>query len=482
VDDALYTGDLDLASVTTPEDLTTLLQIVHLRADKPSLRDLQAKTRHRATPLSRTVVSEMLRGIRKPRRAVMVSFLLACGVQDDHIGPWLRAWERIATQQPMPVQNKATHVPSGGQGQVAADLADRSNFSVPLQEVVGVAQERNASASVPAKIAVAVENATTARLRDEIDQLSADDARLRPDLAATDRQNAEQPDRVSAANARTGRSPTVSRRELGVLLRALRNEKRLTVEQVAERLLCSPSKVSRMETGHGIAAPRDIRDLCDLYEVTDQAGRDRLMQLAHEGKQQGWWQSYDLPYSTYVGLEVEALSVSDFQSSVVPGLLQTADYARACHEGAIPRLGAEDIERRVEVRLTRQALLMQADPPSFRAVLDEAVLHRAVGGPQVMRAQLEHLIEAACLPNVTLQVISFDVGAHPGMESNFNILDLPAPASSIVFVEGLVGSIYLERPEDVERYRRVFERLQEIALSPKDTIDAIARICNQSDQ
>jgi transcriptional regulator with XRE-family HTH domain len=278
------------------------------------------------------------------------------------------------------------------------------------------------------------------------------------------------------------RSPTVRRRELGALLRAIRNEKGLTVEQVAERLLCSPSKVSRMETGHGVVTARDIRDLCDLYEVTDEAERDRLKQLVREGKQPGWWQPYDLPYSTYVGLEVEALSISDFQSSVVPGLLQTADYARAGHEGTMPRLSAEDIERRIEAKLTRQALLTQPEPPSFKTVLDEAVLHRAVGGSEVMRAQLERLIEVSRLPNVTLQVIPFDVGAHPGLESNFNILDLPAPASGIVYVEGLVGPIYLERPDDVERYRKVFERLQEIALSPRDTVDAIARIRNESNQ
>src|SRR6266480_715014 len=130
------------------------------------------------------------------------------------------------------------------------------------------------------------------------------------------------------------RSPTVRRRELGALLRALRLESGLTVEQAANRLLFSMSKLSRMETGHGVTTTRDVRDLCDLYGVTDEAERDHMMQLAAEGKQQAWWQSYDLPYSTYVGLEAEATVISDFQSSVVPGLLQTADYARAGHEGA----------------------------------------------------------------------------------------------------------------------------------------------------
>jgi hypothetical protein len=160
----------------------------------------------------------------------------------------------------------------------------------------------------------------------------------------------------------------------------------------------------------------------------------------------------------------------------VPGLLQTADYARAGHEAYLPRLSPDQIERNIEAKLLRQSLLMQASPPAFAAVMDEAVLHRVVGGPRVMGAQLDRLIEAAHLPNVTLQVIPFAVGYHPGLESNFNILDLPAPAPSVVFVEGLAGSMYFERPEDLKRYREVFERLQAIALSTKDTINAIMKI------
>jgi transcriptional regulator with XRE-family HTH domain len=276
------------------------------------------------------------------------------------------------------------------------------------------------------------------------------------------------------------RSPTVRRRELGALLRALRTQRGLTVEQAADQLLCSPSKVSRMETGHGAATPRDIRDLCNLYAVTDQAERDRLMKLARESKLQGWWQSYDLTYATYVGLEAEAVAISDFQSSVVPGLLQTPDYARAGHEGTMPRLTNEQIEMQIQAKLTRQSLLTQANPLTFRAVMDEAVLRRVVGGPQVMGKQLDRLIEVARLPNVTLQIIPFTVGSHPGLESNFNILELPKPTPSIVFVEGLVGSMYLERAEDLKRYQEVFERLQTVALSPKDTINAIAKIWTQS--
>ena len=212
------------------------------------------------------------------------------------------------------------------------------------------------------------------------------------------------------------------------MLRALRTEKGLTVEQVAERLLCSPSKVSRMETGHGVATPRDIRDLCGLYEVTDQSERDRMMTLAAESKQQAWWQSYELSYETYVGLEAEAMVISAFQSSAVHGLLHTADYARAGHEAAMPRLDPHQIDLQIEAKLIRQRILTQANPPSFAVVLDEAVLHRMVGGRQIMAAQLARIMDVAPLPNVKVQVLPYEQGAHPAMESNFTILELPHQA------------------------------------------------------
>jgi Domain of unknown function (DUF5753)/Helix-turn-helix domain len=275
-------------------------------------------------------------------------------------------------------------------------------------------------------------------------------------------------------------SPTVRRRELGALLRALRNEKGMTVEQVAERLLCSPSKVSRMETGRGLATTRDIRDLCDLYEVTDEAERDRMMDLAKESKQQGWWYGYDLPYSDYVGFEAAAVSIRDYDSAIVPGLLQTADYARALHEAAVPSLASDVIEQRVVERLTRQQLLVQDNPPLFWAVMDEAVLHRAVGGPMVMRAQLERIIEVAQKPTVTVQVVPYEVGAHPALDSTFTILDFAGTAPTVVYVEGLVGWIYLDRPEDVDRYQQVFARLRTMALSPQDTVDLVASILDNT--
>ena len=250
----------------------------------------------------------------------------------------------------------------------------------------------------------------------------------------------------------------------------------MTVEQVAEQLLCSPSKVSRMETGHGIATLRDIRDLSNLYGVADEAQRDRMMRLAVEGKQQGWWEAYDLPYSKYVGLEAEAVSIHGYQSSVVPGLLQTADYARALHEAAAPKLSPDIIGQRVEVRLIRQQLLVRENPPIFKEVIDEAALHRIVGGHAVMCRQLERLIEACRLPEVTIRVIPFTVGAHPALESNFKILELTPPSPDVVYVEGLVGSFYLERPEELESFNRVFDQLQTIALSLDETVELIAKI------
>jgi transcriptional regulator with XRE-family HTH domain len=271
-------------------------------------------------------------------------------------------------------------------------------------------------------------------------------------------------------------SPALRRRELGALLRALRNRKGLTVEQVADSLLCSPSKVSRMETGQGSATARDVRDLSNLYEVTDQAERDRMMTLAREGKAPARWQRYELAYATYAELEEEALAISAFQSSVVHGLLHTADYARANHESSMPRLDPDVINLQIEAKLIRQRILTQANPPSFAVVLDEAALHRLVGGRQVMAAQLAKIADMSALPNVRVQVLPFELGAHPAMESNFTILQLPDPTPGVVFVEGMIGSAYLDRPQDLKRYHDIFIELQSIALSPKDTGDLIAKL------
>jgi transcriptional regulator with XRE-family HTH domain len=281
----------------------------------------------------------------------------------------------------------------------------------------------------------------------------------------------------------TNSSPTLRRRELGALLRVLRNERGLTVEQVAERLLCSPSKVSRMETGQRGATPRDVRDLCDLYEVVDLEERARFARLAAEGKQQGWWQGYELDYfATYVGLEEEAIATKNFQSTTVPGLLQTADYARAMHLAGVPEFTTERIDQLIQVRLTRQRALTRDRPLQLWSVLDEPVLHRLVGGYRVMRDQLQRMIDATQLPNVTIQIIPFSAGAHAAMESSFDILEFGAVVPNLVYVEGLVGYMYLERSQDLHRYEQVFERLRDIALSPQESIELMAETAARYDR
>jgi transcriptional regulator with XRE-family HTH domain len=272
-------------------------------------------------------------------------------------------------------------------------------------------------------------------------------------------------------------SPTVRRRELGAWLRALRNERGLTVDQVAAELLCSSSKISRLETGQRGATARDIRDLCDFYDVTEPAERARMTRLAAEGKQQGWWQSYELDYfATYVGLEESATSIVQYQSTTVPGLLQIPDYVLAMSDVLVPEVPQERAEMLVEVKMRRQGRLSGDPPLPLRIILDEAVLRRAVGGPAVMSAQLEHMVEATRIHNVTIQVIPFGSGAHSAMDSTFTILKFAESVATVVYVEGLVGWIYIERPQDVARYELIFEKLKSSALSPKESIELIAQI------
>jgi len=251
----------------------------------------------------------------------------------------------------------------------------------------------------------------------------------------------------------------------------------MTVEQVAEHLLCSPSKVSRMETGHRGATLRDVRDLCDLYGVDEPAERERLMTLAREGKQQGWWQSFALPHAPFIGLEQAAASMRIYHCAVVPGILQIGDYTRALHNVGIPEFPDPDvIEQRVAERATRQEVLTRANPPSVEIILDEAVLHRPIGGKSVMGQQLDRIIAVSAYPNVTVKVLPFAVGAHPALESDFIMLDFSGKAPSVVYVEGLVGNIFLERELDIERYEQVFKRLRAMASNPKDSVAMLTKI------
>jgi hypothetical protein len=211
--------------------------------------------------------------------------------------------------------------------------------------------------------------------------------------------------------------------------------------------------------------------------VTDAAERDRLMTLAREGKQRAWWQKYALDYATYVGLEAEATSISDFNSDLVTGLLQVEGYARAIFEAAEPPLDQEAIEQGIGARIRRQALLEGDGAPLLHCVVDEQALRRPVGGSAVMRSQLARIVEVASLPKVTFQIIPVNVGVHPGMDSTFVLLEFDEPmVNDVVYVEGLVGNIYLEDASDLERYRNTFSRLRSFALSPEDSIALIASI------
>jgi transcriptional regulator with XRE-family HTH domain len=271
-------------------------------------------------------------------------------------------------------------------------------------------------------------------------------------------------------------SPTICRRELGALLKALRTERGWTAEQVAGRLGMSTSKLSRLETGHRGASARDINQLCDLYGVDDEQ-RQRLLELAREGKQRAWWQPLGLPYSTYVGLEAEAASIYDYGLGIIPGLLQAPDYARAVVRATDPALPPEAVEQRVQGRMTRQQLLFAEDGPRFEAVMDESVLHRLVGGPAVMRAQLERLLELSDLPSVTLRVIRYNAGALPAGNNKFIILSFAQPTvSDVVFIEGLTGDLYLDDPGDVEAYRATYTTLVRLAADPGSTREIIEAV------
>jgi transcriptional regulator with XRE-family HTH domain len=272
-------------------------------------------------------------------------------------------------------------------------------------------------------------------------------------------------------------NPTLRRRELGFLLRQLRTERRLSIDEVTERAMFSATKLSRLETGRVGASPRDIRDLCIVYGITDADEREHLMALAREGKQRAWWQQFDLPYATYVGLEAETSAISHYETDLVPGLLQVKAYARAIFESGDPPLEPAAIEQRIEARVRRQALLTQADGPLFHCIIDEGALRRSIGGIPVMRTQLSRIIAAAELPKVTIQILPLEIGAHPGLGSNFTVLEFNKPmVNDVVYVEGAVGNIYLESPGDLERYQRIFSRLQSTALDPGSSVALAARI------
>jgi transcriptional regulator with XRE-family HTH domain len=239
---------------------------------------------------------------------------------------------------------------------------------------------------------------------------------------------------------------------------------------VAERLGFSPSKVSRIETGHNSASPRDVADLLSLYGVETREAAE-LVQIAREARQKGWWHPYSaVLVGAYVGLEAAARGVRAYEQQVIPGLLQSEEYALAMIRAARSSDTPREIDRRVHVRLARQSLLIQDDPIDLHVVLDQAVLSRPVGGDDVMRDQLSRLIEAQELPNVTLQILPFTVGAHAAMDGAFAILDFSDSADAdVVYAENATGGLFLEKEEELRKYYSIFDALVSAALSPEES-------------
>ncbi|KMS69676.1 XRE family transcriptional regulator [Streptomyces viridochromogenes] len=277
-------------------------------------------------------------------------------------------------------------------------------------------------------------------------------------------------------------NPTVRRRRLGQELRRLRELKGMTAEEVAERLLVSQSKISRLENGRRSISQRDVRDLCGVYEVEDHRIVDSLMQMAKDSRQQGWWHSFgDIPYSVYIGLETDAASLRVYDPQVVPGLLQTKQYAEALIAGALPETASTEIEKRVQVRMRRQERIStEENPLRLWTVMDEAALRRVVGNRSLMRDQLEQLVEQSQLPHVTVQVIPFEMGAHPGLNGQYAILEFPDAAdSSVVYIEGVTSDLYLEKANDVQKYSVMYEHLRAQALNVDQSRQFIADIAKE---
>jgi len=269
-------------------------------------------------------------------------------------------------------------------------------------------------------------------------------------------------------------NPMVRRRQLMTELRRLRDEAGLTQDEVAGRLDWHPTKVMRIETGRTAPHPNDVRVMLGLFGVTNPEQVAALVKLAQDARQRGWWYSYrDVllnRYEFFIGLEAEASSIRNFELAMVPGLLQTDDYARALIGGGPMELDATEVERRVEVRMTRQQALDRDERPQLWVIVDEAAIRRTVGGPAVMRGQLEALVKLAGQARTTIQVVPYSAGAHPGQLGPFVILGFTEPSEpEVVTMETVGGNLYVDKPEEVRLYTTAFDHLRAVALSPGDT-------------
>jgi transcriptional regulator with XRE-family HTH domain len=281
-------------------------------------------------------------------------------------------------------------------------------------------------------------------------------------------------------------SPIGSRRRLGAELRRLRTHAGLTLDEVAEQMTCSTSKISRLETGKGIPKLPDVRELMRIYGVDSEEERDTLLRLVRDGREHGWWESLtegvtperfvmDSP-SRYPALETEAEALRSFDIAMLNGLLQSPDYVRAMMRSLLIRHSEPELDRLVELRLRRQDALFAAERPlRLEAVLDEAVLRRVVGSPGLMAEQLRVIEERSRLDNVTVRVLPFDAGFHRAHIGSFVVLEFPAGTPDVVYVEGHAGESYLENRSDVDRYNAIFDDVVDRALPPEASREVIAR-------
>jgi transcriptional regulator with XRE-family HTH domain len=277
----------------------------------------------------------------------------------------------------------------------------------------------------------------------------------------------------------------VRRRQLGTALRQYRHAAAMSVTEAATRLLVAPSKISRIENAQRNASVRDVRDLCDIYGITDESVRTQLMDLARGSRERAWWQDANLApaVQTLIGIEGAARQIREFEALVVPGLLQTRDYA----EAVTPSYLFDDQAVRrgtIDARMRRQEVFDQDNPPDVDVILDESVLRRAVGGPDVMREQIRRLIDLAGTPCVTLRVIPFSAGAHVSMTGGFTILefappDVPAVTQSlqaVVYVETLNGSTYYDQPDILALHSEAFATLSQQALGEQDSVQIMEAV------
>ncbi|MGH3374122.1 MAG: helix-turn-helix domain-containing protein [Actinoallomurus sp.] len=279
--------------------------------------------------------------------------------------------------------------------------------------------------------------------------------------------------------------PTVLRRLLGAQLRRLRERQGITREEAGYAIRASGSKMSRLELGRVGFKERDVTDLLTLYGVTDETDRETLLGLAQDANSPGWWHRYGdvLPgwFETYVGLEEAAALVRTYELQFIPGLLQTEDYARAVIALGNSSSPPEEIEQRVSLRMTRQKLLVRGDAPRLWAVVDEAALRRPIGGRDVMRGQIERLIEATKVPGLILQVLPFRVGGHTAEAGAFTILRFPeSDLPDVVYVEQLTSALYLDRRDDVDAYMEAMERLCVVSAPPDNTAEILSRILQET--